>query len=87
VKPNGTLIDDMTYAGIGLADAFWALSEDDNKNTMAAQIAIHIFNIPNVLCLINDHEKVEAFQKLDLQIISATNTVAENILTLIGSTA
>ena len=87
VEPNGILIDDMTSAGISVTDAFWALSEDDSKNTMAAQIAKHIFNIPNVLCLINDHEKVQVFQKLNLELISTTTTIAENILSSIGSTS
>ena len=87
VEPNGILIDDMTSAGIGVTDAFWALSEDDSKNTMAAQIAKHIFNIPNVLCLINDHEKLQVFQKLDLELISTTTTISENILSSIGSTS
>ena len=86
VKPNGSLIDDMTSAGIGTADTFWALSKDDNKNAMSAQIAKHIFNLSDVLCLVNDHEKVGVFQKLDLGVVSITSTISENILANIGST-
>ena len=85
VEPNGILMDGMTSAGIGVADAFWALSEDDNKNTMSAQIAKHIFNVPNVLCLVNDYEKLEVFRKLNLELISSTSIIAENILSTVES--
>ena len=52
----GTGIDEdvLRRAGIEDADAFIAVSNGDNRNIMAAQVARLIFNVPEVVCRIYD---------------------------------
>ena len=51
---NGIDQEALRRAGIEEADVFLALTQGDNRNVMAAQIAKHIFNVPRVICRIYD---------------------------------
>ncbi len=51
---NGVDEEALRRAGIEEADAFVAVTQGDNRNVMAAQIAKHVFNVPRVLCRIYD---------------------------------
>ncbi len=51
---NGIDEETLRKAGIEEADAFVAVTQGDNRNVMAAQIAKHIFNVPKVICRIYD---------------------------------
>jgi trk system potassium uptake protein TrkA len=42
---NGIDHDDLVKAGIERADAFAAVTQGDNRNIMAAQIAKHVFKV------------------------------------------
>ncbi len=46
VVGNGTDSDVLRRAGVEDADGFVAVTEGDNRNIMAAQIAKHIFKVP-----------------------------------------
>ncbi|MBN1152092.1 MAG: TrkA family potassium uptake protein [Dehalococcoidia bacterium] len=71
-----TLLGDATDEGIlrksGLAnaDAFIALTRDDDRNAMAAQIAKHIFGVRKVICRIYDPLREEFYKTLGLEAIS-----------------
>ena len=67
----------LRKAGIEEADAFFALTEGDNRNVMAAQIAKHIFNVPRVICRIYDPLRQELYQTLGMEAISPTKIFAE----------
>ena len=56
----------LRRAGIEDADAFIAVTEGDNRNIMAAQIAQHVFNVPRVVCRLYDPTREEAYRKLGL---------------------
>jgi len=62
----------LRKAGIEEADVFFALTQGDNRNVMAAQIAKHIFNVPRVLCRIYDPLRQELYSTLGLEAISPT---------------
>src|SRR4030065_2075747 len=47
---NGTDEEALKRAGIEEADVFVALTQGDNRNVMAAQIAKHIFKVPRGVC-------------------------------------
>ena len=51
---NGLDEEALKRAGIEEADVFVAVTQGDNRNIMACQIAKHIFNVPRVLCRIYD---------------------------------
>jgi trk system potassium uptake protein len=69
---NGIDHDDLVRAGIERADAFAAVTQGDNRNIMAAQIAKHIFHVPRVVTRIYDPIRQDTFKALGLDAISPT---------------
>ncbi len=74
---NGIDEDVLKKAGIEEAEAFFVLTQGDNRNVMAAQIAKHIFNVPRVICRIYDPLRQELYQTLGLEAISPTTVFAQ----------
>jgi len=74
---DGTDEDSLRKAGIEEADAFVAVTQGDNRNIMAAQIAKHIFKVPKVLCRIYDPLREELYHTLGLDAISPTTVSAQ----------
>jgi trk system potassium uptake protein len=60
----------LRKAGLESADAFIALTRDDDRNAMAAQIAKHIFGVRKVICRIYDPLREEFYKTLGLEAIS-----------------
>ena len=69
---DGTDENFLRRMGIEDADAFVAVTQGDNRNVMAAQIAKHVFNVPKVACRIYDPLREEMYSKLGLETISPT---------------
>lgn len=67
----------LRRAGIEEADAFVAVTEEDNRNVMAAQIAQKIFNVKKVVCRIYDPLRRDLYSVLGLEAISPTTVLAE----------
>ncbi len=68
--------ESLRRAGIEEADGFVALTEGDNRNVMAAQIAKHIFNVPRVICRIKDPLRQELYGTLGLETFTPTTVFA-----------
>lgn len=68
--------DTLRKAGIEQAGAFVAVTQGDNRNIMASQIARHVFNVPRVLCRIYDPLRRDLFAHLGLETISPTSIFA-----------
>ncbi len=79
VVGNGTDADVLRRAGVEDADGFVAVTEGDNRNIMAAQIAKHVFKVPRVVCRIYDPERADAYEKLGLHTICPTLEGAKHI--------
>jgi trk system potassium uptake protein TrkA len=79
VVGDGTDADLLRRAGIADADWFVVLTEGDNRNIMAAQIAQHIFKVPRVVCRIYDPIREEAYRKLGLHSYCPTIEGAEKV--------
>jgi trk system potassium uptake protein TrkA len=77
----GTGIDEdvLRNAGIQQADVFIAVTENDNTNIMAAQIAQVIYRVPKVILRIYDPDRAEIYRELGLTVICPTRTVSEMI--------
>ena len=75
----GDGMDDETLvkAGIKEADAFVAVTQGDNRNIMAAQIAKHIFKVPKVTLRIYDPLRRELYNTLGLEAFSPTVIFAQ----------
>ncbi len=67
----------LKRAGIEAADAFVAVTQGDNRNVMAAQIARHIFNVPKVICRFYDPLRQELYESLGIEAISPTTIFAQ----------
>ncbi len=74
---NGIDQDNLKQAGIEGTDAFVAVTQGDNRNVMAAQIARHIFNIPRVVCRIYDPLRRELYNSLGIDALSPTTIFAQ----------
>jgi trk/ktr system potassium uptake protein len=79
VVGNGTDAAVLRRAGVEHADGFVAVTEGDNRNIMAAQIAKHVFKVPHVVARIYDPERADAYAKLGLHTICPTIEGAQHI--------
>lgn len=73
---NGLDQEVLKNAGIEEADAFVALTQGDNRNIMAAQIANAIFSVPKVVCRIYDPLRQELFATMGVDAVSPTTIFA-----------
>jgi trk system potassium uptake protein TrkA len=69
--------DVLKNAGIEEAGAFIALTQGDNRNVMASQIAKHIFNVPRAICRIYDPLRRDMYAELGIETISPTTIFAQ----------
>jgi trk system potassium uptake protein TrkA len=72
VRGSGTDEDVLRTAGAEQADVVMALTEGDNRNALAAQLAKHRFGAPRVIAKINDPMRGEAYRALGLETICRT---------------
>jgi len=74
---NGIDQDSLKRAGIEEADVFIALTQGDNRNVMAAQIAKHIYNVPRVLSRIYDPLRRDLYDTMGIEAFSPTTIFAQ----------
>lgn len=72
VVGNGVDSEVLKRAGIETADAFAAVTNGDNRNIMASQLAREIFNVKKVICRIYDPLRHATFNELGLETICPT---------------
>ena len=77
IPGNGVDEEVLIRAGIKEADAFVAVTNGDNRNIMASQIAKEIFNVKKVMCRIYDPIREETYHELGLETISPTKVGAK----------
>ena len=74
---DGTDEESLKNAGLEEAFAFVAVTQGDNRNIMAAQIAKHIFNVPKIICRIYDPLRRDLYSTLGIDTFSPTTIFAE----------
>ena len=74
---NGIDQEVLRRSDIEKMDVFFALTQGDNRNVMACQIAKHIFDVPRVICRIYDPLRQEMYTTLGLEAISPTTVFAD----------
>jgi trk system potassium uptake protein TrkA len=82
---NGVDEEVLRRAGIASADAFIAVTNGDNRNIMASQIAKEIFNIKKVVCRIYDPLRQSTFNSPGLEAICPTTIVSDLLLNALTS--
>ena len=65
IRGDGTDAEVLRRGGAEGADFFLSLTEGDNRNVMAAQVATESFGIPQVIAKINDPVRAAADQATD----------------------
>lgn len=78
----GTGIDEdvLRSAGIEDAHAFVAVTNGDNRNIMAAQVARQIFNVSEVIVRIYDPVREDTYRRLGLTTVCPTTTISALIM-------
>ena len=80
IPGDGTSEDDLIRASVGDADVLIAISGQDARNALSAQMAQRMYEVPVVFCRIDDPEKREVYSGLGLVVVSATSAVADVVL-------
>lgn len=76
VVGNGVDEDVLKRAGIETCDLFVAVTQGDNRNIMAAQIAQTVYNVPKVITRINDPIRADAYREHGIVTICGTTIMA-----------
>jgi len=77
VRGDGTEEDVLRRLGTDGADFFFALTEGDNRNVLAAQLAAETFGVKRVVAKINDPVRAEAYTMLGLATICRTRLLVD----------
>ena len=77
IRGDGTDEDVLRRAGAEGADVFLALTEGDNRNVMAAQLAVEAFDIPQVIAKINDPVRAAAYAELGIATLCRTGLMVD----------
>jgi trk system potassium uptake protein TrkA len=73
---NGSDLDVLRQNGIDKVEAFLSLTQGDNRNLMAAQIAKEIFGVKRVFAKVNDPIRSEIYREKGITTISRTTILA-----------
>lgn len=83
---NGTVVlgeaydvDTLKEAEIDLADVFLAVTDSDNTNLMASEVAKVVFHVPRSIARLYDPAREESYHALGIQHVTGTKLVA-NVL-------
>jgi len=77
VVGTGIDLDVLRRAGIEHADAFASVTNGDNRNIMAAQIAMVVFKVPRVITRIYDPIREEVYREIGLETVCSTTIISD----------
>ncbi len=86
-RGDGTDEDVLRQHGASDADLFLALTEGDNRNVMAAQLAIEALGARRCVAKINDPVRAEAYAHLGIAALCRTNLMMSAVLDYAGQGA
>jgi trk system potassium uptake protein TrkA len=84
LRGDGTDEDTLRRAGAEGADIFIAMTEGDNRNVMAAQLAHEALGAKRVIAKINDPVRAEAYADLGIATLCRTNLMADAVNVFLG---
>ena len=84
VRGDGTDEDTLRRAGAADADLFIAMTEGDNRNVMASQLAAEALGAKQVIAKINDPLRATAYADLGLATLCRTNLMASAVSDFLG---
>ena len=84
IRGDGTDEDVLRRAGAEGADVFLAVTEGDNRNVMAAQLANEALGIERVIAKINDPVRSTAYAELGIATLCRTGLMLDAINDYLG---
>lgn len=81
---TGTDISVLKRAGIEGSDVFVAVTDGDNRNLMATQIAKTVFDIPLVMTRVYDPARAAAYREMGIHTLCTTSIAANLMFDLAG---
>lgn len=84
VRGDGTDEETLRRVGAEGADVFLSLTEGDNRNIMAAQVALESLGCGRVLAKINDPVRAAAYAELGVATICRTTMLSDAITAFLG---
>jgi trk system potassium uptake protein TrkA len=84
LRGDGTDEDTLRRAGAEGADIFIAMTEGDNRNVMAAQVAHEALGAKRVIAKINDPVRAEAYADLGIATLCRTNLIVDAVNEFLG---
>ena len=87
LRGDGTDESVLRRAGAEGAEWFMALTNGDNRNILAAQLASESFGIRNVVCKINDPVRAQAYAALGVNTVDRTMMMIDSIGRFMGRPA
>ncbi len=84
VRADGTDEDVLRRIGVEGADRFFALTEGDNRNILAAQLAAETFSVPVVVAKVNDPVRARAYAALGIATVCRTDMLVESLAAFTG---
>jgi len=84
IRGDGTDEDTLRRAGAADADVLLALTEGDNRNVMAAQVAIENVGVKKAMAKVNDPVRAAAYAELGIATICRTTMLSDAIEGFLG---
>lgn len=84
IRGDGTDEDVLRRAGAEGADVFLSLTEGDNRNVMAAQLAAEVLGARRVIAKINDPLRSAAYAELGIATVCRTGLIVDAMNEYIG---
>jgi trk system potassium uptake protein len=79
IRGDGTDEEVLHRAGADGADVFLSLTEGDNRNVMAAQVATEKLGVGQVVAKINDPVRAAAYSELGIVTLCRTNLMVDTV--------
>ena len=80
IRGDGTDEDVLRRAGAEGADVLLAFTEGDNRNVMAAQVAMEKFTVGKTIAKINDPVRAAAYAELGIATVCRTTMLTDAVL-------
>ena len=84
LRGDGTDEDTLRRAGAEDADIFISMTEGDNRNVMAAQMAHEALGAKRVIAKINDPVRADAYADLGIATLCRTTMMADAVAAFLG---
>jgi trk system potassium uptake protein len=84
IRGDGTDESALRRAGAAGADVLLALTEGDNRNVMAAQVAIESLEIKKAMAKVNDPVRAAAYAELGVATICRTTLMVDALQGFLG---